>query len=91
MSRKYFLYDNPKKNIPDHITHLEFSCTSDRIICIPTSVTHLIFGDRYNETTKQLPQSITHLTFGHCYNQPTDDLPSSITHLTFGYRYNQPA
>jgi hypothetical protein len=56
-----------------------------------TFITHLTFGNRYNQPTYNLPLSITHLTFDWMYNQPTNHLSpfGSITHLTFGFSYNQ--
>ena len=38
---------------------------------IPNSVTHLTFGDDFNQDIKNgaIPNSVTHLTFGYHFNQ----------------------
>lgn len=56
---------------------------------LPSCLTHLRFGDRFNQRVDCLPSRLTHLIFGDNFNQPVDHLPSSLTHLTFGACFNQ--
>lgn len=60
---------------------------------IPYSVTHLTFGDKFNQPLPKgcIPSSVTHLTFGQefeCQILP-GDIPNSVTYLTFGAKFNQ--
>ena len=57
---------------------------------LPLGLTHLEFGEHFNQPVDNLPQSLTHLTFGRRFNQPVDNLPQSLTHLTFGTRFDRP-
>eukprot|EP00026_Physarum_polycephalum_P005006 Phypoly_transcript_05032.p1 GENE.Phypoly_transcript_05032~~Phypoly_transcript_05032.p1 ORF type:complete len:314 (-),score=60.25 Phypoly_transcript_05032:122-1063(-) len=55
-----------------------------------TSLTHLVFGYRFNHPVDNLPFSITHLTLGDDFVQPVDHLPPSLLSLTFGARFDRP-
>jgi hypothetical protein len=55
----------------------------------PSRLTHLTFGNIFNQPVDRLPVFLTHLTFGYDFNQPVDRLPVSLTHLTLGYSFNQ--
>jgi hypothetical protein len=61
---------------------------------IPNSVTHLTFGNNFNQLLKadDIPNRVTHLRFGTCFNQPLKegDIPNSVIHLRFGHYFNQP-
>ena len=59
---------------------------------IPDYITHLTFGNRFNQPINDLEKLIylTHLTFDHGFNQPIKNLPGTITHLTFKGYFNQP-
>jgi len=52
---------------------------------LPSSITHLTFGDKFNQTVDNLPPSLTHLIFGYYFNQPVDLLPHSLLFLKFGF------
>lgn len=52
----------------------------------PSKLTHLKFGNKFNQTINNLPNSITHLTLGDNFNQSIDDLPDSIKYLNIGYK-----
>lgn len=75
----------------DHFdeTHLTIE---KKIINIPLSVTHLHFGNHFNQPLKpgDIPNSVTHLYLGHHFNQPlkAGDIPASVTHLRFGHMFN---
>src|ERR1700722_15408620 len=58
---------------------------------IPSSVTHLTFGEEFNQNIKEcIPSSVTYLKFGSNFNQDIKNcIPSSVTHLTFGEEFNQ--
>ena len=60
---------------------------------IPNSVTHLTFGNNFNQELKEgdIPNSVTHLTFYANFNQELKegDIPNSVTHLTFDDKFNQ--
>lgn len=51
-------------------------------------LTHLTFGDKFNQIVGVLPLSLTHLTFGLEFNMPVEKLPSNLVHLKFGDRFN---
>jgi hypothetical protein len=55
---------------------------------LPKSLTHLTFGNDFNQEVSQLHKLLTHLTFGYDFNQDVSDLPKSLTHLTFD-RYSK--
>ena len=67
----------------DRFTHI----ITDRLVKYPKCLTHLTFGDDFNQDIKDcIPISVTHLTFGYYFNQNIKDcIPISVTHLTFGY------
>ncbi|AUV58578.1 F-box and FNIP repeat-containing protein, partial [Bandra megavirus] len=58
---------------------------------IPTSVTHLTFGDDFNQDiTDCIPDNITHLTFGYNFNKNIKGcVPNSVIYLKFGSKFNQ--
>lgn len=61
---------------------------------LPRHVTHITFGNRYNQHLEinALHNTIKYLVFGHCYNKPLkpEVLPDVLTNLTFGRNFNQP-
>jgi hypothetical protein len=82
---------NKLKTINHNITHLKFNIDfNDMVTCdnLPSDVTHLTFGEFFDQPVDKLPDSITHLTFGEFFDQPVDKLPDSITHLTLGNEFN---
>jgi hypothetical protein len=56
---------------------------------LPDGLTHIIFGDKFNQSILYLPNSITHLTFGTNFNKSVAKLPNDLTHLTMGKNFNQ--
>jgi len=91
-----FIYFNAHEiDIPQYVTHLTVNWDPELSIGnnIPSSVTHLTFGNWYNRTQPikdNIPSSVTHLTFGDWFNQTIQDcVPNFITHLILGRRYEQ--
>eukprot|EP00026_Physarum_polycephalum_P014280 Phypoly_transcript_14776.p1 GENE.Phypoly_transcript_14776~~Phypoly_transcript_14776.p1 ORF type:complete len:249 (+),score=47.99 Phypoly_transcript_14776:125-871(+) len=78
-----------EQNLPDNITHLVYEGRRP-LTTLPSSLTHLTFGNSFNQHVASLPASLSQLTFGFYFNQPVEYLPSSITSLTFGHQFNQP-
>ena len=81
-------------SVPSFITHLKIESFEWRDYfkakpgCIPTSVTHLVFGDHFNKNIDGLiPSSVTHLTFGKNFCKSIRNIPSSITHLILGEHF----
>ncbi len=75
------------------VIQIKFSSDFDSFVNtdnLPREITHLTFGDFFNQPVDNLPKSITHLTFGIMFNQSVYNLPDSITKLTFGHKFNQP-
>lgn len=59
---------------------------------LPSSMTNLVFGEKYNKKINNILSNLnalTHLTFGVCFDQKINELPESLTHLTFGHSFNQ--
>lgn len=61
--------------------------------CIPDNVTHLIFGDSFNQPLEKgcIPDGVTDLMFGQSFNQKLDigHIPDSVVRVTFGTCFNQ--
>ena len=57
---------------------------------LPDGLTHIIFGDKFNQSILYLPNSIIHLTFGANFNKCVEKLPNNLTHLTMGNCFNRP-
>src|SRR5690606_28877215 len=76
-------FNQPIQNI--HSVKSEGADTSKHYRgCLPTSITNLIFGKKFNQPIQNcIPSSVTHLIFGHLFNQSIDDLPYGIEELTF--------
>lgn len=73
---KYIIFN---KKFNDSITLLQDAC-----------VTHLIFGNNFNQSVDNLPHSVTYLQFGIDFNQPVDNLPASLKKLLFDHYFNHP-
>lgn len=54
----------------------------------PTKLTHLIFGNKFNQSVSNLPSSITHLFFGSDFNKSVNNLPNSLKIIVFGNNFN---
>ena len=79
--------------LPKDISILEFEIDSifnKKIINLPSTITHLIFGKFFNQPLLNLPINLTNLTFGKFFNQTLLNLPINLTNLTFGNYFNQP-
>ena len=53
-----------------------------------TKITHLIFGNEFNQSVNYLPTTITHIFFGSSFNKSIDNLPNSIEVLVLGTSFN---
>ena len=81
------MYENNKINIFSY-SRSKFNHPVNHII--PSSITHLTFSLKFNQSVDYLPFSIQVLIFGSDFNHPVSHLPSSITHLSFCFSFNQP-
>lgn len=52
-------------------------------------LTHLTFGDKFNQNVDTLPVTLKWLMFGNSFNQSVDNLPTALIGLTFGHNFNQ--
>lgn len=53
-----------------------------------TKLTHLIFGNNFNNSVNYLPDSIEYLYFGTSFNKSVDNLPNSLIFISFGFNFN---
>jgi hypothetical protein len=88
----HYFYAHPWVEFPK-LTHL----TIDKMLITTISkemfpsLTHLTFGDNFNEIVFLDVPTLTHLTFGRKFNQMIKYLNvPNLTHLTFGDNFNQP-
>lgn len=79
-----------KTEIPQSVRVLMLPQQSISKIPLPPAITHLTFGDAYNQHVNDLPPSLVSLTFGINFDQPVYSLPNSLEQLTFGFYFNQP-
>ena len=86
------IMSDTNESLPKHTSCLTFSLNKSINGCIPNSVTHVTFGDYFDQPIEDcIPNSVTHLTFGFDFNQPINGcIPDSVTHLTFGFYFDQP-
>lgn len=81
--------------VPKSVTDIHFDDTFEDEFTkndFPNNkITHLTFGDRYDQPVNNLPETLTHLTFEitSSFNQPVDNLPKGLTHLTFGESFDE--
>jgi hypothetical protein len=54
-----------------------------------TKLSHLIFGEEFNQSVNFLPNTITHLYFGDKFDKFVDKLPSSLIVISFGTNFNK--
>uniref|UniRef100_A0A6C0CCH2 F-box domain-containing protein n=1 Tax=viral metagenome TaxID=1070528 RepID=A0A6C0CCH2_9ZZZZ len=90
--------------IPNNVYHLtieddenardqdDFYEEIKNIFDLSPSITHLVFGDKFNmRIQKNMSSSLTHLTFGTWFNRSIkNSIPDSVTHLTFGSNFDKP-
>ena len=83
-----------EEQIPKFIKRIEFSETLLNLK-IPNWITHLKFGDSFNEKIAKnaIPNSVKYLEFGRNFNQSISGrIPNSakaVTHLIFGESFSQ--
>lgn len=90
------------ENIPQNIVQLffsnKFNQSVDKLLNPnfgtsnpppPTKLTHLIFGDEFNNNVNYLPNTLTHIYFGSKFNKSIDKLPNSIIFIKFGSDFNK--
>src|SRR5690606_35521171 len=90
--RKITLYEGDCSDLPPHTKYLSFVQNSNQpnqSVNIPSTITHLTFGDKFDQPIDNLPPNITHLTSGENFNQKIENLPPKITQLIFGMKFNQ--
>lgn len=56
---------------------------------LPSTVTHLALGARFDNSLDKLPPSLISLNVGIRFNQKVDSLPLNLQYLTLGYYFNQ--
>ena len=54
-----------------------------------TKLTHLVFGEEFNQSVNYLPPSLTHLFFGYSFNKSVDALPNKLLFISFGNQFNK--
>lgn len=58
---------------------------------LPSTLTHLVFGEEFCQPVQRLPSSITHIEFGSRFNMTIDHLPRGLKFLYFYWgNFNQP-
>lgn len=72
-----------------NLTHLRTE-TSASPGWLPSTLTHLVLGDTFNEDVSDLPQSLISLKFGRKFDMPVDKLPPCLKKVRFGYKFRQP-
>lgn len=72
----------------EHVTHLELDVLG-RISDLPPNLTHLKFGNFYNDFINIFPETLVCLEFGDLFNEQIDNLPDSLMELKLGDRFNQ--
>eukprot|EP01133_Synstelium_polycarpum_P011413 gene11413-13302_t len=77
--------------IPKSVTLLHYNPLTLKAV-IPSSVTTVVFGDRFNARIMpdMLPKAATDLVLGVVHNAPIEpgDIPDTVTGLTLGYSFN---
>lgn len=89
------------ENIPQNIIRLFFSNKFNKSIDKllnpnfgtsksrpSTRITHLVFGEEFNQTVEYLPETLTNIYFGSKFNKSIDALPNSIQVIVFGNDFN---
>uniref|UniRef100_A0A6C0C692 Uncharacterized protein n=1 Tax=viral metagenome TaxID=1070528 RepID=A0A6C0C692_9ZZZZ len=78
------------EGVPFFVTHLTFVDLNQPIYDIPSTVTHLDFGDRFNRSIiGSIPSSVTHLRLGNNFNGNLckKSIPTSVKYLVLGEKY----
>ncbi|RYX79698.1 hypothetical protein EON71_00510 [bacterium] len=74
--------------IPENVTHLTLNINPLQIF-LPLKLTHLIFGDIFDEDIPVLPETLSYLKIGNKYDKSLPNLPHSIIELDLGESFNQ--
>lgn len=81
-------FNQPVNNF--HSTNCSINITTDRICtCVSNSITHIIFGSKFNQEVDELPENLTNLIFGYNFDKKVNNLPKKLTHLIFDFYFNQ--
>lgn len=75
-------------HLPFGVSHLLLSDKTPPLSSLPSTLTHITFGNEFDQPVDNLPPNLTHLVFKHHFNHPVDHLPHGIVHLTFGRGFN---
>ena len=79
--------------IKEIMFHNDFNESINDGSILPNTLTHITFGENFNQSINNLPNSMFYLKFGRNFDQTIDHLPDSIIHLEFDQqegRFNQP-
>jgi hypothetical protein len=80
----------PIDTLPNGLTALSLWIPPQSIDKLPTSLTQLVFGRRWEGVPiDQLPPKLTHLTLADTFNEELDELPSTLTQLNTGHMFNK--
>ena len=87
-------YQHSVDDLPESITALSLNTIITAVDHLPSRLTHLNIGTRFNNfnlPVDHLPPSITHLVICGSFNCPVDHLPRSLLHLDLmSVSFNQP-
>eukprot|EP00026_Physarum_polycephalum_P005425 Phypoly_transcript_05459.p1 GENE.Phypoly_transcript_05459~~Phypoly_transcript_05459.p1 ORF type:complete len:528 (+),score=40.98 Phypoly_transcript_05459:211-1794(+) len=80
--------------LPPSITHLSLGVNiyfkfNDLVNTFPSHLSHLSFGNYFNQPVDHLPTSLVQVSFGKRFNQPVVHLPLSLKKIIFGEQFNQ--
>lgn len=74
--------DNEILLLTPNLTHLSFKHFSKLIINFPPHLTHINFGDNFNQPVLNIPNSVISIQFGHHFNS-NFNIPPNLTELLF--------
>ncbi len=74
---------HPILALPPNLTQLTLSNYDFGIGNLPRFLTHLKFGERFNQSVDNLPPTLHFLEFGEYFNRPVETLPKSLRILRF--------
>jgi len=75
------------QRLPSHITHLSMRKFFNQTFSYPKpcNITHVTFGNNFNQKVQPLPCSVTHFTMNHEFTEPlTFEEPSQLIDFTMG-------
>lgn len=74
-----------QNGFPPNLKKLKLSNADSPVNNLPPTITHLFFGNYFNQKVDNLPSTLTHLKFGTEFDQNISNLPQSLTHLTLNF------